>query len=392
MHNKITKMKLFDGNIITKLPQTGTSIFAVMSQLANEHNAVNLSQGFPDFPISEELINLVNHFMKEGYNQYAPMPGVADLRKQISLMFEKNHGASYDAEKEITITAGATQAIYTAISAFITKDDEVIIFEPAYDSYAPSVTVNGGLVKYAPLQYPDYSINWDELPRMISSNTKMIIINSPHNPTGSIIGKEDMERLEILLKGRDIILLSDEVYEHLIFDGLEHQSASRFPELASKSIIIGSFGKTFHTTGWKTGFVLAPENIMKEFRKVHQFVVFAVNTPIQYAVAEYLKNPDNYKSLSSFYQQKRDYFISAISGSKFKALPCKGTYFQLLDYSAISDLPEMEMATKLVKDHGIAAVPVSPFYRTKENNHTLRFCFAKKESTLKNAADILCKI
>ena len=328
-------MKLYEGNIITKLPQTGTSIFAIMSQMANEHNAVNLSQGFPDFPISEELISLVNHFMKKGYNQYAPMPGVPELRKMISHMFKQNHGAEYDSEKEITITAGATQAIFTAISAFITKGDEVIIFEPSYDSYAPSVTVNGGLVKYARLQHPDYSINWDELPRMISSNTRMIILNSPHNPTGSVISEADMKRLETLIKGRDIILLCDEVYEHLIFDGLQHQSASRFPDLANQSIIIGSFGKTFHTTGWKTGFILAPEKLTAEFRKVHQFVVFAVNTPIQYAVAEYLKNPSNYTTLGDFYQQKRDYFLKALESSKFKPLKCQGTYFQLLDYSAI---------------------------------------------------------
>jgi len=385
-------MKQFEGNIITKLPQTGTSIFAVMSGLANEHKAVNLSQGFPDFPISSELIELVNYYMLKGYNQYAPMPGVESLRKALSQMFKKNHGASYDINKEITITAGATQAIFTAISAFVSKDDEVIIFEPAYDCYAPSVTVNGGLVKYAQLQYPDYNINWDELPRMISSNTKMIIINSPHNPTGSIISEEDMLKLERLIKGRDIIVISDEVYEHLIFDGYQHQSAARFPELASKSIVAGSFGKTFHTTGWKTGFVLAPEKIMAEFRKVHQFVVFAVNTPIQYAVAEYLKNPDNYTSLSGFYQKKRDYFLSTIADSKFKPLTNHGTYFQLLDYSDISDEPEMDMAVRLVKEFGIASVPVSSFYRTNENNHTLRFCFAKQESTLQKAGEILCKI
>lgn len=385
-------MNVFEGNIITKLPQTGISIFAVMSQLANEHNAVNLSQGFPDFPISAELVDLVNHYMKKGYNQYAPMPGVPELRKQISWMFNENHGVKYDADKEITITAGATQAIYTAISAFITKGDEVIIFEPAYDSYAPSVTVNGGLVKYARLQYPDYSINWDELPRMISSNTKMIIFNSPHNPTGSVISEDDMRRLETLISGRDIIILSDEVYEHIIFDGLQHQSISRYPGLAAKSIVIGSFGKTFHTTGWKTGFVLAPEKLTAEFRKVHQFIVFAVNTPIQYAIAEYLKNPDNYKTLGGLFQKKRDYFLNAISTSKFKPIDCHGTYFQLLDYSAISDEPELEMATRLVKEYGIASVPVSPFYRTHENNHTLRFCFAKEESTIKKAADILCKI
>ena len=385
-------MDLFQGNITTKLPQTSTSIFAVMSQLANEYKAVNLSQGFPDFPISEELVELVSHFMKEGYNQYAPMPGVAPLRNAICDMFEKNHGAVYNADKEITITAGATQAISTAISAFISKGDEVIIFEPAYDCYAPSIIINGGMVKYSKLQYPDYSINWDEFPRIITSNTKMIIINSPHNPTGSIISKEDMQRLENLIKGRDIIVLSDEVYEHIIFDGATHQSAARFPDLASKSIVVGSFGKTFHATGWKMGFVLAPENIMAEFRKVHQFVVFAVNTPIQHAIAQYLQNPDNYTTLGSFYQKKRDFFLSAISDSKFKPLSCNGTYFQLLDYSNISDEPEMDMAVRLVKEYGIATVPVSSFYRTNENNRTLRFCFAKQESTINKAAEILCKI
>lgn len=385
-------MNNFEGSIITKLPHTGTSIFAVMSQLANEHNAVNLSQGFPDFPISEELIKLVNKNMKNGHNQYAPMPGVSELRKSISKMFKKNHRAEYDPDNEITIVAGATQGIYTAISAFITKGDEVIIFEPAYDSYAPSVTVNGGLVKYARLQYPYYKINWDELPRMISSNTKMIIINSPHNPTGSVLGEDDMKRLETLIAGRDIIVLSDEVYEHLIFDGMQHQSACRFPTLANQSIIVGSFGKTFHTTGWKTGFVLAPANITAEFRKVHQFVVFAVNTPIQYAIAEYLDDPSHYSGLGKFYQKKRDYFLKGISKSKFKPLTCHGTYFQLLDYSAISDKPEMEMAEWLIKEHGIASVPVSPFYRATEDNHTLRFCFAKEESTLDKAAEILCKI
>lgn len=385
-------MDLYKGSITTKLPQTGTSIFAVMSGLANKHKAVNLSQGFPDFPISGELIKLVSHFMRKGFNQYAPIPGVEPLRKILSQMFKKNHKASYNPDKEITITAGATQAIFTAISAFVAKDDEVIIFEPAYDCYAPSVTVNGGLVKYAQLQHPDYSINWDELPRMISTRTKMIIINSPHNPTGSIISEDDMHRLEILIRNRDIIVLSDEVYEHIIFDKFQHYSAARFPELASKSIVVGSFGKTFHTTGWKMGFVLAPENIMAEYRKVHQFAVFAVNTPIQYAIAEYLKNRDNYKSLGNFYQQKRDFFLSEIAGSRFKPLSNHGTYFQLLDYSKISDEPEMDMAVRLVKEYGIASVPVSSFYRTQENNNTLRFCFAKKESTLKKAGEILCKI
>jgi len=385
-------MNPYEGNINSKLPQTGTSIFAMMTQLATQHNALNLSQGFPDFPVSEELIDLVNHYMKKGMNQYAPMPGVKDLRDSLSEQFKRNYGAIYDAETEITITAGATQALFTIISALVHKGDEVVIFEPAYDSYAPAIIANGGLVKHAQLQFPDYRINWDEVTRMISSSTRMIIINSPHNPTGSILTEEDLERLERLTRGTDIIILSDEVYEHLIFDGLKHDSVCKYPQLASRSLVVGSFGKTFHTTGWKTGFILAPEKLTREVRKIHQFVVFAVNTPIQYAVAEYLKNPENYIHLGTFYQKKRDLFLEAIKGSKFKPLSCHGTYFQLLDYSDISDEKEMEFAEWLVKEHKLAAVPVSPFYREKVDNHALRFCFAKTEETLKKAGEILCKI
>ncbi len=389
---KAKNMDEYSGVIISKLPKTGTSIFAVMSALAQEHKAVNLSQGFPDFPISSALIGKVNEYMLKGYNQYAPMPGVPELRKAISKMFMDNHKAHYDADQEINITSGATQAIYTAISAFVSKDDEVIILEPAYDSYAPAVQINGGIVKYAQLQFPDFGINWDEFPRLISHRTKMIIINSPHNPTGSILRKDDMEKLDRLLSGRDIIVLSDEVYEHLIFDKEQHQSVCRFPELASRSLLIGSFGKTFHATGWKAGFILAPANLMKEFRKAHQFVVFAVNTPIQYALADYLEDPRQYQSLGALFQQKRDYFVKAISGSRFKILPSFGTYFQLLDYSNISDEMDMDYAVRLIKEYGIAAVPVSPFYNQKDDNKVLRFCFAKEESTLDKAAEILCKI
>ncbi len=385
-------MDNFKGNIISKLPQTGTSVFAVMSQLANEHNAVNLSQGFPDFPISEELIEKVHHYMQKGFNQYAPMPGVPELRLAISKMFVKNHGANYNPETEINITAGATQGLYTAISAFVKPGDEVIVFEPAYDSYAPAVEVNKGITKYSKLLYPDFGINWDELPKLISHNTRMIIINTPHNPTGSVLKEDDLKRLEKLTKGTDIIVLSDEVYEHLIFDGQQHQSVCRFPDLASRSLLIGSFGKTFHATGWKTGFVLAPENLMKEYRKVHQFVVFATNTPIQHAMADYLKTPENYLTLGGFYQKKRDYFAEAVRKSRFKIIPSYGTYFQLLDYSTISDENEMDFATRLIKENGIAGIPVSPFYKNKDNNKVLRFCFAKQEETLKKAGEILCGI
>lgn len=385
-------MDKFKGHIFSKLPQTGTSVFAVMSQLANEHQAVNLSQGFPDFPISAELIDKVHHYMKKGFNQYAPMTGVPELREAISIMFDYNHGAKYNPDSEINITSGATQGLYSAISTFVRPGDEVIVFEPAYDSYAPAVEVNQGRVKYSKLLYPDFSINWDELPKLITHNTRMIVINSPHNPTGSVLKEDDLRRLEKLTRGTDIIVLSDEVYEHLIFDGKQHYSVCRFPDLASRSMVVGSFGKTFHATGWKMGFVLAPENLMKEFRKVHQFVVFAVNTPIQYSIAEYLQQPENYLKLGRFYQEKRDYFVNAIQSSRFKIIPSHGTYFQLLDYSNISDEKEMEFATRLIKEKGIAGIPVSPFYQKQDNNRVLRFCFAKQESTIQKAAEILCKI
>ncbi len=385
-------MKLFDGHFNSKLPGAKTSVFAVMTKLALDFNAVNLSQGFPDFPIDKGLIERVHYYMKKGFNQYAPMPGVPELRKAISQMFKRNYDAVYDPEKEITITAGATQALYTAISAFIDEGDEAIIFEPAYDSYAPAVLANGGMVKFVSLKFPDFSINWDEVKRNVTSRTKLIILNTPHNPTGTVLKKQDFEILERFLRGRDIMLISDEVYEHLIFDDETHYSACLFPDLASRTMVIGSFGKTFHATGWKTGFVLAPENITAEFRKFHQFVVFASNTPIQHAIADFVKDPVNYESLGTFYQQKRDYFLKALEKSRFKAVPAKGTYFQLLDYSNISDEPEYDFAKRLVTEFGIAAIPLSPFYHDEKNQQVLRFCFAKQESTLDKAAEILCRI
>lgn len=385
-------MDNYTGTVVSKLPFTGTSIFAVMSALAHEHGALNLSQGFPDFPISDELIKLVHSEMKKGNNQYAPMPGVMKLREGIAEMFEKRYGAKYLPETEITITAGATQGLFSAISAFIRPGDEVIIFEPAYDSYAPAVTLQGGMVKYAQLQAPDYSINWETFPGLITGSTRMIVLNSPHNPTGTIVNAQDLKKLEQLLRNRDILLLSDEVYEHLIFDGHTHECICKFPALAERSLIIGSFGKTFHATGWKCGFVLAPAKLSAELRKVHQFVVFAVNTPVQAALATYLKNPDNYIHLHSFYQQKRDKFLELIKGSRFKAVPASGTYFQLLNYENISKEKEMEFASRLVKEHKIASIPVSAFYQKQEDNKMLRFCFAKTDETLEKAAEILCRI
>lgn len=385
-------MDNFDGNIISKLPATSTSIFAVMSGLANEHNAINLSQGFPDFPVSEELIKLVNANMMKGNNQYAPMPGILPLREGISEMFHDKYKVNYNPDTEITITAGATQGLFTAITAFIRPGDEAIIFEPAYDCYGPAIKMQGGMVKYAELKQPDFTINWDTLPALISGNTRMIILNSPHNPTGNVIRSSDLKKLETLTKDMDIIILSDEVYEHIIFDNLKHESICKYPGLASRTIIVGSFGKTFHATGWKCGFVLAPSNLMAEFRKIHQFVVFAVNTPVQYAIAEFLKNKENYIHLGAFYQKKRDSFLELIKPSRFKIIPAKGTYFQLLDYSAISDEKELDFAIRLTKEYGIASVPVSSFYHNQTDNKMLRFCFAKTDETMKKAAEILCKI
>lgn len=385
-------MDNFDGNIISKLPATGTSIFAIMSGLAREHNAINLSQGFPDFPISEKLIELVHQNMLKGNNQYAPMQGVLLLRERISEMFHNRYKADYHPDNEISITAGATQGLFTAISAFVRPGDEVIVFEPAYDSYAPAVKLQGGMVKYAQLKQPDYSIDWDTLPALISGNTKMIIINSPHNPTGTVIKAADLKKLETLIRNRDIIVLSDEVYEHIIFDNLKHESICKYPSLAKQSIVIGSFGKTFHATGWKCGFVLAPSNLMAEFRKVHQFVVFAVNTPVQNAIAEFLKDKENYVHLGSFYQQKRDLFLNLVKKSRFTAIPAKGTYFQLLSYEGISEERETDFAIRLTKEFGVASVPVSPFYHNGTDNKILRFCFAKQTETLEKAAEILCKI
>jgi methionine aminotransferase len=385
-------MHPYTGNLVSKLPFTGTSIFAVMSALAREHNAINLSQGFPDFPVSEELIKLVNSYMKKGFNQYAPMPGILPLREGIAEMFREKYKVDYHPETEITITAGATQGLFAAIAAFIRPGDEVVVFEPAYDSYAPAVMLQGGMVKYARLKSNDYSIDWETLPSLISGSTRMIILNSPHNPTGSILKANDLKRLEKLTANRDILILSDEVYEHLIFDGNIHESVCRYPNLARRSLVIGSFGKTFHATGWKCGFVLAPANLMAEFRKVHQFVVFAVNTPVQHAVAEFLKKPENYLNLGDFYQQKRDLFLKLISTSRFKSVPASGTYFQLLDYSRISDEKEFDFAVRLTKESGIASVPVSSFYHNLADNKVLRFCFAKTEETLQKAAEVICRI
>ncbi len=376
----------------SKLPNVGTTIFSTMSKLAQENKAVNLSQGFPDFSCSDKLIELVTHYMKSGFNQYAPMQGVLALREQISSMVEELYGTSYHPETEITITAGATQAIYTAISAFVKEDDEVIVFEPAYDCYTPAIEMNGGKAIYAQLNQPDFSIDWNVVKKLINHRTKMMIINSPHNPSGTVLSAKDMAELEKLTNNTDIIILSDEVYEHICFTKDPHQSVARYKNLAERSILVSSFGKTVHTTGWKIGYVCAPAAFMAEFRKVHQFLVFAVNHPMQLALADFLKEKDNYLAVKNFYKQKRDYFIKLIKGSKFSYEQSTGTYFQLLKYNAITNEKDIDFATRLTKEHKLASIPLSVFYHENVDNKLLRFCFAKKDETLEKAAEILCSL
>lgn len=378
--------------IQSKLPHVGTTIFTVMSKLANECNAINLSQGFPDFESSQELVSLVNEYMKRGMNQYAPMQGIMPLRERIAEKMEKLYSSKYNPDTEITITAGGTQAIYTAITALVREGDEVIIFAPAYDCYAPAVELCGGRPVYVQLDYPKYSINWDRVKKLFNHNTKMIIINTPHNPTGTILTAQDMSKLEHITKDTNIVVVSDEVYEHILFDGYEHQSVARFPKLAERSFIVFSFGKTFHNTGWKVGYIMAPENLMAEFRKVHQFNVFAVNTPVQYALADFMKNEKNYTGIPQFYQKKRDFFISGLKKSRFQVIPSAGTYFQLLDYSKITKEKDTDFAMRLTREFGIASIPISVFYQKNMDSKALRFCFAKTDETIGKATEILCKV
>jgi len=379
-------------HIQSKLPHTETSIFAVMSGLANEYGAINLSQGFPDFAVSKELIDLIHHYMSAGKNQYAPMPGVPELRKAIADKIFKLYARKIDADDEITITAGATQALFTAITAMVGPGDEAIIFEPAYDSYDPAIKINGGVPRYISLKAPDFRIDWEEVKKTINEKTKLIIINTPNNPGGFVFEAEDMLRLAEITAGTDMVVISDEVYEHIIFDGLQHQSALKFDDLYKRTIAVYSFGKTFHATGWKTGYVVAPEYLTAEFRKVHQFNVFSVNNPIQYALADYLQDEKNYLTLPAFYQQKRDFFVNHIKDSRFKVIPSHGTYFQLLDYSAISDRDEFDFAVWMTKEKGLASIPVSSFYHDKKNQKILRFAFPKEEETLLKAAEIINRI
>ena len=376
----------------SKLPNIETTIFAVMSGLANEYNALNLSQGYPNFDGDKKLFDLVTKAMNSGYNQYAHMFGSPDLRNAIATKIELLYNTSYNPETEINVTVGATQAIYTIISTFIRQDDEVIVFRPAYDSYIPSIQINGGVPVSIQLNSPDFKVNWVEVKQKITSKTKMIIINSPHNPSGTMFSEIDMLKLQELTKNTNIIVLSDEVYEHIIFDGEKHQSACLFPDLKSRSFVVSSLGKTFHNTGWKIGYCCAPKDLMEEFKKLHQFTVFSVNHPTQRGIADYMQEPKTFTELSRFFQKKRDLFLDTIKGSRFKFIPSKGTYFQLLDYSNITQENDFEFAKRLVIEKGVASIPTSVFNKNKLDQKVLRFCFAKTDETLIEAGKILSKL
>lgn len=376
----------------SKLPNTQTSIFSQMSALAHQHKALNLSQGFPNFKSDPVLLELVSKAMNEGYNQYAPMPGDQKLREVICHKIGSLYGKQYDPSTQITITAGATQAIFTTITALVHPGDEVILFTPAYDCYEPAITLQGATTVSVQLAAPDYRVNWDTVREAITNKTKMIIVNTPHNPCGSVFSQSDMQQLEQLALANDLLVLSDEVYEHIIFDQLAHQSAARFEALSNRSIIVASFGKTFHNTGWKMGYCVAPTALMNEIRKVHQYNVFSVNHPVQKALSEYLQTPAHYTDLGAFYQAKRDLFLDRLKGTKFKVLPSKGTYFQLVDISELTAMGDVEYAHFLTKKHKIASIPTSVFNKNQEDHRMLRFCFAKTTETLEQALEILTSI
>jgi methionine aminotransferase len=376
-------------SIASKLPDVGISIFAVMTRLANEHGAINLSQGFPDFDCDPALIEAVARAMRDGHNQYAPMPGVLALREAIAEKVRRCYGATFDPHTEIQVTSGATAGLYATLTAFVQPGDEVVLFEPCYDSYVPVIRLSGGTPVFTSLRYPDYRVDWDEVRRAITPRTRAILVNTPHNPTGIAWTADDMRQLAQVVDGTDILLIADEVYEHIIFDGRPHESVLRYPDLRARACVISSFGKTFHTTGWKVGYCLAPGPILTEVQRVHQFMTFTVHTPSQFAFAEFVRRDPLASDLPSFYQQKRDLFLQLIEGSRFKPLACEGTYFQLLDYSAIARHSDREMAMRLITEHGVAAIPCSAFLYKDTGGPVLRFCFAKRDETLHSAGERL---
>ncbi len=376
----------------SKLPSTGVSIFATMSRLALEHNAINLSQGFPDFDCAPELVDAVARYMREGHNQYAPMPGVPALRDALAMKIERLYGRRYDPGTEITVTSGATEALFATLTALVHPRDEVVLFQPAYDLYVPAIHLSGGTPVLVTLRPPDYHIDWDEVRRVVTPRTRVIVINSPHNPTGMILGTEDIRELARVLEQTDAVVVADEAYEHIVFDGARHESLSRYPAIAERSVVIGSFGKTFHTTGWKVGWAAAPQALSAEVQSIHQWVTFAVNGAIQLAYAEFITKDPECRSVGAFYQRKRDLFLSLIAGSRFRPLPCRGTFFQMADYSAITSERDADFAMRLLTEHGVASIPPSSFLYGVDPGPILRFCFAKRDETLERAAERLLKV
>ena len=376
----------------SKLPSTGVSIFATMSRLALEHNAINLSQGFPDFDCAPELVETVARYMREGHNQYAPMPGVPALREALAFKIERLYGRRYDPGTEVTVTSGATEALFATLTALVHPGDEVLLFQPAYDSYVPAIQLSGGMPVFVTLRPPDYRIDWDMVRRVITPRTRVIVINSPHNPTGMILGSEDIRELARVLEQTDAVVVSDEAYEHIVFDGASHESLSRYPAIADRAVVIGSFGKTFHTTGWKVGWAAAPRALSAEVQSIHQWVTFAVNGAIQLAYAEFITKDPECRSVGAFYQRKRDLFLSLIAGSRFRPLPCQGTFFQMADYSAITSERDADFAMRLLTEHGVASIPPSSFLYGVDPGPILRFCFAKRDETLERAAERLLKV
>jgi len=375
----------------SKLPQVGVTIFTTMTKLANQHDACNLSQGFPDFDVPSGLMELVGKHMRAGHNQYAPMQGVALLRKMIAEKVFDFYGARVDSELDITVTSGATEALFAAITAVVHPGDAVIVFEPAYDAYVPVIELNGGRPIYHKMSFPGYRIDWNAVADA-AKEARLLVLNSPHNPTGTILTAEDIAALREIVRGNDLFIVSDEVYEHIIFDGKRHQSLLRDPELAQRSFVISSFGKTYHATGWKIGYCIAPAALTKEFRRIHQFLTFSSTTPIQMAYADFMQQKNIYSDLPDFYQKKRDTFLTLLKNSRLRPLSCHGTYFQLLDYSAVSNESDTAFARRLTTEYGVAAIPPSVFYHDRDDYRVLRFCFAKKDETLKKAAEILCRI
>jgi methionine aminotransferase len=377
----------------SKLPHVGTTIFTVMTNRARELGAVNLSQGFPDYDPPEALKALVAHHVAAGQNQYAPMIGVAELREQIALKYGASYGRRVDPEAEITVTLGATEAIFSGVLALVHPGDEVILFDPSYDSYAPAVLLAGGRPVHIPLIPPSFRVDWDRVADAVNERTRLVIINTPHNPTGSVIPASELDILAELLRSTDAMVLADEVYEHLVFDGVQHASIVGHPELYARGLAVFSFGKTMHATGWRVGYALAPPEITRELRRVHQFNTFSIAAPLQYAIADFLRMEPQYSNgLGAYYQRKRDYFLERLHDSRFTWTPASGTYFQLLDYSAISDEGDLEFAETLIRQVGVASIPMSPFYERPPSLKWIRLCFAKSESTLDMAADRLCRM